>query len=106
MNPGNPVSLLQKLIACNSVTPMEGGALDVLQKELASLGFELSRPVFSDDNTPDIENLYARRGTNGPHLMFAGHTDVVPTGDRQKWAHDPFSGAIENGYLFGRGAVD
>ena len=106
MNPISPAALLQSLIACNSVTPLEGGALDVLQAALTPLGFNIERPVFRDDNTPDIENLYAMRGNSGPHLMFAGHTDVVPTGDISKWSHDPFSGAIENGTLYGRGAVD
>jgi succinyl-diaminopimelate desuccinylase len=106
MNPISPAALLQNLIACNSVTPLEGGALDVLQSALAPLGFQIERPVFSEAGTPDIENLYARRGINGPHLMFAGHTDVVPTGDTTKWTHGPFSGEIENGTLYGRGAVD
>ena len=101
-----PAALLQDLIACNSVTPLEGGALAVLQSVLEPLGFSIERPVFSDANTPDIENLYATRGTTGPHLMFAGHTDVVPTGEPAKWTHGPFSGAIENGVLYGRGAVD
>ena len=102
----DPAMLLQALIRCNSVTPMEGGALDVLQSALTPLGFSIERPVFSDANTPDIENLYATRGLGGPHLMFAGHTDVVPTGDMAKWTHGPFSGTIENGVLYGRGAVD
>ena len=102
----NPVAVLQALIACNSVTPLEGGALDVLHAALAPLGFDIERPVFNDVGTPDIENLYARRGGNGPHLMFAGHTDVVPTGDIARWSHGPFSGAVENGLLYGRGAVD
>lgn len=106
MDSTNPVSILQALIACNSVTPLEGGALDVLQSHLTPLGFEIQRPSFSEANTPDIENLYARRGKSGPHLMFAGHTDVVPSGDTTKWSHGPFSGAIENGMLYGRGAVD
>lgn len=106
METGNPVHVLQALIACNSVTPLEGGALDVLETALKPLGFDITRPSFSDNNTPDIENLYARRGNNGPHLMFAGHTDVVPTGDIATWSHGPFSGEIENGMLFGRGAVD
>ena len=101
-----PAALLQDLIACNSVTPLEGGALAVLQSVLEPLGFSIERPVFSDANTPDIENLHATRGTTGPHLMFAGHTDVVPTGEPAKWTHGPFSGAIENGVLYGRGAVD
>ena len=106
MNPISPAALLQNLIVCNSVTPLEGGALGVLDDMLMPLGFMIERPAFGDADTPDIENLYARRGTSGLHLMFAGHTDVVPTGDATKWTHGPFSGAIENGVLYGRGAVD
>ena len=106
MNSTSPAAVLQDLIRCNSVTPLEGGALDVLQSALTPLGFSIERLVFSDTNTPDIENLYATRGLGGPHLMFAGHTDVVPTGDMAKWTHGPFSGTIENGVLYGRGAVD
>ena len=106
INMVDPTLILKQLIACNSVTPREGGALDVLQAVLTPLGFSIERPVFTDTNTPDIENLYARRSTSGPHLMFAGHTDVVPTGDTAQWTHGPFSGAVENGMLYGRGAVD
>ena len=73
---------------------------------LKPLGFSVERPVFSEDGTPDIENLYARRSGNGPHLMFAGHTDVVPVGDEAAWTHPPFSAAIHKGEMYGRGAVD
>jgi succinyl-diaminopimelate desuccinylase len=64
------------------------------------------RPAFSEPGTPDVENLYARWGTGRPYLLFAGHTDVVPPGDPDRWAHDPFGATVENGELFGRGAVD
>jgi succinyl-diaminopimelate desuccinylase len=106
VNASDPAALLQALIRCNSVTPTEGGALSLLQDVLEPMGFDVARPVFSEDGTPDIENLYARRGGDGPHLMFAGHTDVVPPGDAARWTHDPFSGAITDGLIFGRGAVD
>jgi succinyl-diaminopimelate desuccinylase len=106
MTTTDPTEILQALIQCNSVTPLEGGALDVLHSALAPLDFQIERPIFNDENTPDIENLYAKRGSTGPHLMFAGHTDVVPAGDAQKWTHGPFSGAIKDGVLYGRGAVD
>lgn len=79
----DPVKNLAQLIACPSVTPAEGGALTTLEAMLAPLGFSVERPTFSEDGTPDVENLYARRSGNGPHLMFAGHTDVVPVGDRK-----------------------
>jgi succinyl-diaminopimelate desuccinylase len=106
MNATDPSLLLQALIRCPSVTPAEGGALALLQSVLEPLGFSVERPVFSEAGTPDVENLYARLGSAGPHLMFAGHTDVVPPGDEARWSHPPFSGAIADGYLYGRGAVD
>jgi succinyl-diaminopimelate desuccinylase len=106
MNATDPSMLLQALIRCPSVTPAEGGALALLQSVLQPMGFSIERPVFSEAGTPDVENLYARLGAAGPSLMFAGHTDVVPPGDEARWTHPPFSGAIADGYLHGRGAVD
>lgn len=102
----DPVNNLAQLIACPSVTPAEGGALTTLEAMLAPLGFSVERPTFSEDGTPDVENLYARRSGNGPHLMFAGHTDVVPVGDAAAWTYPPFSAAIHKGEMYGRGAVD
>jgi succinyl-diaminopimelate desuccinylase len=102
----DPISNLQALIRCPSVTPAEGGALSALEAMLAPLGFAVERIVSRDENTPDIENLYARLGGDGPHLMFAGHTDVVPTGDEAAWTHPPFAAEIADGILYGRGAVD
>ncbi|HLP68000.1 MAG TPA: succinyl-diaminopimelate desuccinylase [Rhizobium sp.] len=106
MTATNPVENLQALIRCPSVTPAEGGALSALQAMLEPMGFAVSRVTASEENTPDIENLYARLGTNGPHLMFAGHTDVVPAGDESAWSHPPFAAEIADGVLYGRGAVD
>ena len=102
----NAVTLLQELIKCPSVTPTEGGALQYLEDVLKPLGFKVERIVFSEDGQPDVENLYARYGEKGPHLMFAGHTDVVPTGEEASWTHAPFSAEIDNGEIYGRGAVD
>ncbi|PRD49610.1 succinyl-diaminopimelate desuccinylase [Phyllobacterium myrsinacearum] len=102
----DPINNLAQLIACPSVTPAEGGALTTLEAMLAPLGFSVERPTFSEDGTPDVENLYARRSGNGPHLMFAGHTDVVPVGDAAAWTYPPFSAAIHKGEMYGRGAVD
>lgn len=102
----NPATILQSLIRCQSVTPCEGGALETLQNWCHQLGFEVQRPIFKDHNTPDVENLYARRGTTGPHLMFSGHTDVVPAGDEKKWHYPPFEGVLANNVIYGRGAVD
>ena len=104
--PTDPAENLAALIRCASVTPAEGGALAALETMLKPLGFLIDRPVFSEDGTPDIENLYARRSGNGPHLMFAGHTDVVPVGDEAAWTHPPFAAEIANGEMYGRGAVD
>ncbi|MCE9508029.1 MAG: succinyl-diaminopimelate desuccinylase [Alphaproteobacteria bacterium] len=102
----DPVALLQELIRCKSVTPEEGGALNYLEKLLAAHGFTCHRLKFSDQDTPDVDNLYARRGTAAPHLCFAGHTDVVPVGDAAAWRHAPFGGEIADGHVFGRGACD
>ena len=104
--PLSPLRLAQDLLRCPSVTPAEGGALAYLEGVLASAGFALHRPVFSAPGTPDVENLYARYGTGRPCLLFAGHTDVVPPGDPGRWRHGPFSGQVEGGEVFGRGAVD
>ena len=98
------LSLTEALIRCPSVTPVDAGALDVLEQALKPLGFVCHRLRFEDADTPAIDNLYARIGTGGPHFCFAGHSDVVPPG--QGWAHDPFAAAISDGVLFGRGAAD
>lgn len=102
----DPTEILATLIRCPSVTPAEGGALTALEAMLKPLGFAVERPTFSEDGTPDVENLYARLSGNGPHLMFAGHTDVVPVGDEADWTHPPFAAEIANGRMYGRGAVD
>ncbi len=103
--PSYAVDLAARLIRCESVTPAEGGALSLLAKELGSLGFECTRLPFGEGSAR-IENLFARRGHGAPHFAFAGHTDVVPVGDASAWRHAPFSGALEDGKLFGRGAAD
>ena len=100
------VELSQDLIRCPSVTPEDARALDVLRKALEGLGFACHDLVFSDEDTPDVRNLYARLGTEGPNFCFAGHTDVVPVGDAAAWTVDPFGGEIIDGVLYGRGASD
>ncbi len=102
----DPAAILQRLLRCPSVTPTEGGALGELAAMVEPLGFAIQRPTFREPGTPDVENLLATRGTSGPHLCFAGHTDVVPPGAEADWRHPPFSGAVEAGEMFGRGAVD
>jgi succinyl-diaminopimelate desuccinylase len=101
-----PVALAQALIRCPSVTPEDHGALDVVENALARLGFTCHRLTFEEDGTAPIGNLYARVGKGKPNLCFAGHTDVVPPGDRAGWRVDPFAGEIVDGVLYGRGAVD
>ncbi len=103
--PSHAVELTQRLIRCPSVTPQEGGALDCLEAELSGLGFACERLPFGEGDSR-IDNLFARRGGAGPHLCFAGHTDVVPVGDMAAWTHDPFAAEISDGRLYGRGAAD
>jgi len=105
-SPTDPAENLAALIRCPSVTPAEGGALTALEAMLAPLGLAVERPVFSQGGTPDVENLYATLSGGGPHLMFAGHTDVVPAGDEAAWMRPPFSAAVHDGQMYGRGAVD
>ena len=80
--------LARALIRCPSVTPEDGGSLDTLQAALEPLGFACHRLTFSDDNTPDVQNMYARIGATAPNFCFAGHTDVVPVGDTAGWTTD------------------
>ena len=102
----DPVAIARELLRCPSVTPAEGGALAYLEKTLTAAGFTVHRMTFSEPGTYDVENLYARLGTEAPNLVIAGHTDVVPPGDETAWRHPPFAGEIDNGELYGRGAVD
>jgi succinyl-diaminopimelate desuccinylase len=102
----DPVQLAQALIRCNSVTPAEGGALTLLESVLTPAGFTCHRLRMREPGTPDVENLYARLGSDGPHLCFAGHTDVVNAGEEAAWSHPPFAGVVANDRLYGRGAVD
>ena len=95
------VELARALIRCPSVTPADAGALDVLQAALEPLGFSCRRLPFGE-----VDNLYARRGTAGPNLLFAGHTDVVPPGEAAAWSHPPFGAEVADGMLYGRGAAD
>lgn len=102
----DPIALTQALIQRPSVTPENAGALEVLEEALLPMGFVCHRLPFSDTDTPDVDNLYARLGTSGPNLCFAGHTDVVPVGDEAAWTYPPFGAEIHDGILYGRGAVD
>jgi succinyl-diaminopimelate desuccinylase len=97
----NPVEFAAELIRCPSVTPQEAGALDLMQRTLESLGFICTRYPFVE-----VDNLYARLGTDAPNFCYAGHTDVVPVGNASDWDRDPFGGQVEGGILWGRGAAD
>ena len=106
MTTHDPIAHTAALIRCASITPVEGGALTYLQNVLEPAGFQCHRLVFSAPGTPDVDNLFARIGGGAPHLCFAGHTDVVPTGDSALWTHPPFDAAIADGLMYGRGAID
>ena len=97
----DPLELARALIACPSVTPADAGAQELLGGALERLGFAVTRLRFGE-----TENLYARIGATGPHLCFAGHTDVVPAGDSSAWRDDPFGAVVRDGVLYGRGACD
>ena len=101
----NPIVLTRALIRCPSVTPVDAGALDVLQDALEGLGFSCTRYPFGPKDEI-VDNLYARLGTSAPNFCYAGHVDVVPVGDAGQWRHDPFGGKVEDGYIWGRGAAD
>ncbi len=95
------LALTQDLIRCASVTPADGGCQALLAERLRRLGFALE-PM----RRGEVDNLWARRGTRGPVVCFAGHTDVVPTGPLDQWRSDPFDPTIRDDYLYGRGAAD
>ena len=102
----DPVAIAQALIRCRSVTPDEGGALDYLGDLLSRAGFEVHRQKFASHGFPEIDNLFATIGSGRPHLVFAGHTDVVPPGREANWSEPPFGGVLKDGKLYGRGAAD
>jgi succinyl-diaminopimelate desuccinylase len=95
------LELAKDLIARRSNTPEDAGCQEVMINRLEPLGFKVERMRFGD-----VDNFYARRGNSGPLLVFAGHTDVVPTGPVEKWHTPPFEPTIKDGMLYGRGAAD
>ncbi|WP_343629710.1 succinyl-diaminopimelate desuccinylase [Roseateles sp.] len=102
------LELLEQLIARPSVTPEDAGCLDLLGARLAAAGFALER-MDSGPESFRVSNLWAKRAgrdANAPVLVFAGHTDVVPTGDLSKWSSDPFVPTVRGDRLYGRGAAD
>ncbi|MDH5722621.1 MAG: succinyl-diaminopimelate desuccinylase [Alphaproteobacteria bacterium] len=101
----NVIDLTKKLIACPSVTPKDEGALVYLSEKLTALGFECHHLEFGE-GSEKVPNLFARLGKSGPHICFAGHTDVVPPGPEERWSFGPFNPHIEDGILYGRGSSD
>ena len=95
------VSLACDLIACPSITPVDGGCQQIIAKKLAAIGFQIESMRHGE-----VDNLWARYGKDEPLLVFAGHTDVVPTGPLNEWSSPPFEPDIRHGYLYGRGAAD
>lgn len=103
IDPVDPAELTARLIRCASVTPVEGGALVLLEELLSGAGFACSRV-----DRGGVANLYARWGARGANRAFGfnGHTDVVPVGDLAAWSHDPFGAEVVEGWMYGRGATD
>jgi len=95
------IALLFELIRHPSITPDDAGCQDILAEHLTRLGFECEAMPFGD-----VRNLWARRGTSGPVLCFAGHTDVVPPGSVDEWQSDPFEPTVRDGNLYARGSAD
>jgi succinyl-diaminopimelate desuccinylase len=104
------LALLQDLIRRPSVTPADEGVLALVEQALVPLGFVCTRMTFEGDGSYPVENLFATRApvgrSHGRHLLFAGHTDVVPPGDAGLWTHPPFGAEVADGKVFGRGAAD
>ncbi|MDA9674317.1 succinyl-diaminopimelate desuccinylase [Alphaproteobacteria bacterium] len=101
----NPIELTSELIQCKSITPKSEGSLDIIISYLEPLGFNCKRIDFGE-GIEKVENLYARFGNIEPNIAFAGHVDVVPTGDINNWSINPFSGEVKEGKVWGRGAAD
>ncbi len=100
------VERTRALIREPSVSPDPGGAMSLCASWLGDLGFDVSEMSFASAEFPEVKNLYARLGTEGPNFCFAGHTDVVPEGDLAQWVHPPYDGVVDAGNVYGRGAAD
>ena len=95
------LELAQQLIQRPSVTPLDEGCQELIAKRLTAIGFNVETLQFED-----VTNLWATLGSSGPLFVFAGHTDVVPTGPENNWLYPPFSATVADGFLHGRGAAD
>jgi len=95
------ITLAQQLLACPSITPHDADCQNILREKLEQMGFQCESMRFDE-----VDNLWARYGSNAPLLVFAGHTDVVPTGPLSQWHSPPFQPTIRDGYLYARGTSD
>ena len=95
------LELAKQLISIPSVTPQDLGCQKILAHRLSAIGFEIEHLRFGE-----VDNLWARHGTQSPLFVFAGHTDVVPTGPVEQWRSDPFTPTIKDNVMTGRGTAD
>ena len=102
----NELQLAKELIRFPTVTPVDAGVMKFLEKKLKKLGFKTKIVEFKEKGFKSVKNLYARLGNKGPNFCYAGHLDVVPSGNIKKWTINPFKPSIKKGYLIGRGAND
>ena len=102
----NELQLAKELIRFPSVTPIDAGVMNFLEKKLKLLGFKTKILQFKEKNTKPVKNLYARLGTKGLNFCYAGHLDVVPAGNLKDWTINPFKPSVKHGHLIGRGAND
>ncbi len=100
------LQLAKELIKFPSITPVDAGVMNFLEKKLKKLGFKTKILEFKEKGFQPVKNLYARIGTKGPNFCYAGHVDVVPPGNIKRWTVNPFKPSIKNGHLIGRGAND
>jgi succinyl-diaminopimelate desuccinylase len=102
----NELQLAKELIKFPSVTPIDVGVMNFLEKKLKTLGFKTKILKFKEKDSEPVKNLYARLGNKGPNFCYAGHLDVVPAGNLKDWTVNPFKPSVKRGYLIGRGAND
>ncbi|MDC3036541.1 succinyl-diaminopimelate desuccinylase [Candidatus Pelagibacter sp.] len=102
----NELQLAKELIKFPSITPIDAGVMNFLEKKLKKLGFKTKILEFKEKNFKSVKNLYARLGTKEPNFCYAGHLDVVPPGNIKDWTINPFRPSVKKGYLIGRGAND
>ena len=102
----NDLQLAKELIKFPSITPIDVGIMNFLEKKLKKLGFKTKILEFKEKGFQPVKNLYARLGSKEPNFMFDGHVDIVPPGNIKDWTINPFKPSVKNGHLIGRGAND